>query len=151
MFQNITISSLWSDASLEITIMLLWAFILWYLLCYMLVVKQDRTTQSDTQKPEKKVITPWIVTPTKKDDLQLIEWIWPALEKALQNNGVSSYKDIISLDISGLEELLESLGGRYASYNPTTWPDQALLAKRKKWSELEEYQEIMKNTKKKSS
>jgi len=151
MFQNITISALWSDASLEIIIMLLWAFILWYLLCYVLLPKQDKKTKSSVQKSEKKVLLPWVVNTPKKDDLQLIEWIWPALEKVLHNNGVSNYKDIVSLDISGLEDLLESLGGRYASYNPTTWPDQALLAKRKKWSELEEYQEIMKNAKKKTS
>lgn len=151
MFQNITISALWSDASLEIIIMLLWAFILWYLLCYVLLPKQDKKTKNSIHKSWKKAILPWIVNTTKKDDLQLIEWIWPALEKVLQNNGVSSYKDIVSLDISGLEDLLESLGGRYTSYNPTTWPDQALLAKRKKWSELEEYQEIMKNSKKKTS
>lgn len=87
----------------------------------------------------------------KIDDLQLIEWIGPALEKILQQNGVHTYKDIIDLDISWLESLLESLGGRYSSYNPTTWPDQANLAYRKKWSELEEYQEILKASNKKKS
>jgi hypothetical protein len=144
MFQNITSSSLWSDASLEIIAMLLWAFLLWILFSHII---------RPCNKKPKQVKTPLIPMSAwmKTDDLQLIEWIWPALEKVLQNNWVRSYKDIISLDIWGLEELLESLGWRYASYNPTTWPDQAELAKRKKWSELEEYQEIMKNSKIKSS
>lgn len=137
------------SSSFEILTMLLWAFLLWVLFSHSRKpCEKWAWSNKATSVIASESATKWN---TQSDDLQLIEWIWPALEKILQKNGVSSYKDIINLDISGLEDLLTSLGGRYASYNPTTWPDQADLAKRKKWSELEEYQEIMKNSKKKSS
>lgn len=137
------------SSSFEILTMLLWAFLLWVLFSHSRKpCEKWAWSNKATSVIASESTTKW---KTQSDDLQLIEWIWPALEKILQKNGVSSYKDIINLDISGLEDLLTSLGGRYASYNPTTWPDQADLAKRKKWSELEEYQEIMKNSKKKSS
>jgi len=133
-------------SSFEILSMLLWAFLLWIL--YAKSINYTPESQTKDSKSSKKTVAH---SGVKRDDLQLIEWIWPALEKVLQQNGVNTYKDIVAQDISWLEKLLESLGGRYASYNPTTWPDQADLAKRKKWTELEEYQEIMKNSKKKSS
>jgi len=135
------------SSSFEILTMLIWAFLLW-----VLFAKSTKPVSANIPK-ESVASTKLVQTQNSdsQDDLQLIEWIWPGLEKTLQKNGVSSYKDIINLDISGLEDLLISLWGRYAGYNPTTWPDQADLAKRKKWSELEEYQEIMKNAKKKNS
>lgn len=134
-------------SSFEILTMLIWAFLLWILFAKSLKSTSFNSIEESTPST--------ILSKTKasesQDDLQLIEWIWPALEKVLQKNGVLSYRDIIDLDISGLEDLLNSLGSRYVRYNPTTWPDQADLAKRKKWSELEEYQEIIKTSKKKSS
>lgn len=148
MFQNITTNSLWSSASIEIFTMLLGAFLIWMLFSH--CTRSGQKSSVTTTVKAAPVLTPKSKG-AKTDDLQLIEWIWPALEKALHKNGVTTYKDILSLDISWLEELLESMWGRYASYNPTTWPDQADLAKRKKWSELEEYQEIIKTSKKKSS
>lgn len=149
MFQNITTDSLWNTASIEILTMLLWAFLLWMLFSHCVRPCHKKTAKKEIMNT---TVTPTMVSQKiGGDDLQLIEWIWPALEKVLKNNWVQRYKDITSLDIAGLEELLESLWGRYTRYNPTTWPDQADLARRKKWSELEEYQEIMKNSKKKSS
>jgi hypothetical protein len=32
-------------------------------------------------------------------------------------------------------------------HNPVTWPDQAKLAMQKKWTELEEYQDILNKAK----
>lgn len=148
MFQNITSNILGGSASVEILTMLLWAFVLGMLFSHCLRPRNIKISNSATNPV---VAAAPVKSAAKSDDLQLIEWIWPALEKALQKNSVNTYQDILKLDISGLEQLLESLGWRYAKYNPTTWPDQADLAKRKKWSELEEYQEIMKSSKKKSS
>jgi len=90
MFQNITTSYSGSDATIEITIMLLGAFILLY------------------------------------------------------KYGVRSYSDMVEEGATGLEEILESWGAKYKIHNPSTWPDQAQLAHDGKWSELEEYQEILK-------
>ena len=35
------------------------------------------------------------------------------------------------------------------AHNPAAWPDQARLASEEKWSEFEEYQEILNKVKKK--
>jgi len=149
MFTNATINSLSSTASIEIFVMLTGSFILWMLFSRAL---RPRSVQVEKDNDASNSITHTKSnTKTISDDLQLIQWIGPGLEKVLRKNWVTSYDDIISMDISWLEKLLISLWGRYESYNPTTWPDQADLAKRKKWSELEEYQEIMKNSKKKDS
>jgi len=138
MFQNITTSYSGSDATIEITIMLLGAFILWWTLakCF-------------TSRGEDNEETLWIVPKetsyiSQDDDLKLIEWVGPAIEKLLYKYGVRSYSDMVEEGATGLEEILESWGAKYKIHNPSTWPDQAQLAHDGKWSELEEYQEILK-------
>ncbi|MCD5375176.1 50S ribosomal protein L27, partial [Candidatus Gracilibacteria bacterium] len=88
-----------------------------------------------------------IIVPTagnENNDLQLIEGIGPAIEKLLNKHDINSYVDIIAAGVSGLEEILEAGGSRFKIHVPTTWPDQARLANNQKWSELEEYQDILK-------
>ncbi len=82
-------------------------------------------------------------TKPKKDDLQIIEGIGPKIETLLNKHGVSTYQDVIDANVSGLEEILAAGGRRYQVHTPTTWPDQAKLAQEGKWTELEEYQEIL--------
>ena len=154
MFQNITLSAAGSSASIEIFIMLVGSFLLWVLYSYLSQTNTREVIDDQKEKQnisKKAVKVPPVIAPKQWDDLQLIEWIGPAIEKLMHKNDIYTYKQIISLDIAGLEELLENAWWRYATQNPTTWPDQADLAKRKKWSELEEYQDILKQSKKKSS
>jgi len=157
MFENITTDYSWSDATIEILIMLFIAFMIWALIAWIL---------KPSKKYVKKIITPtkiWYVE-TKKwatasssisvkknqsDDLQIIEWIGPKIEKHLNNHGVKTYNDLISEDVAGLEAILLEWGSRLKMHSPTTWPDQAQLARDAKWSELEEYQEILNGGRKK--
>lgn len=143
-----------TQASGEIGIMLLGAFILGFVLRWMFTSKNRENNNSEKKYTRVAAVT----APTKgkkskaidaSDDFTLIEGIGPALEKLLKKNGIESFKDIVKKDVEGLEEVLLEAGKRYAMYNPSTWPDQAWLAHAKKWRELEEYQEILGAGKKK--
>jgi predicted flap endonuclease-1-like 5' DNA nuclease len=69
--------------------------------------------------------------------------VGPAIEKLLKKHGVHTYADIIASDVPGLNEILKLGGTKFKMHIPTTWPDQAALADTQKWSELEEYQNIL--------
>lgn len=175
MFDNITQTYDLTDASIEILLMLLWAFllgmILWWLLKPSKYVVQKvvsasaiagvtgysaskkskksssanievssnawtSTADASSPKKEKKI-------KTEKDNLQMIEGVWPKIEKLMNKHGVRTFGDVVSSDVTGLEDILLAWGPRYQVHSPTTWPDQARLAMEWKWSELEEYQSIL--------
>ena len=137
MFNNISQTYTLADASSEIVIMFFWTFALWMLLSWLIKPSSSAVINKENQ----------IIVPTawnENNDLQLIEGIWPAIEKLLNKHDINSYVDIIAAGVSGLEEILEAWGSRFKIHVPTTWPDQARLANNQKWSELEEYQDILK-------
>lgn len=77
----------------------------------------------------------------KKQDLKIIEGIWPKLEILLNNNWIYSYKDLENTEIKKLENILKNWWKRYLKlHNPITWPKQAKLAKEGKFEELKNYQ-----------
>lgn len=180
MFDNITQSYTFTDASMEIAIMLLWAFLLGMILGWLLkprkyviqkvvsasaltgvtsysASKKSESSQGTvTKNSEETVWTPEIVTkPEKseekkekqekleKDNLQMIEWVGPKIEKLMNKHWVRTFWDVVSSDVTGLEDILLAGWPRYQVHTPTTWPDQARLAMQGKWSELEEYQAIL--------
>jgi len=145
MFQNITQTYTFADASMEIAIMLLWAFVLGFLLAWLIKPSKQYTkiiTASKAKKPIKQQAVPKGVK-AQKDDLQLIEGIGPKIEKHLQKHGIQNFTSLIQVDVEGLEDILAEWWSRLAMHSPTTWPDQARLANDGKWKELEEYQEIL--------
>lgn len=173
LFENITQAYDLSDASIEIILMLLWAFILGMLLWWLLkpskyvvqkVVSASAiagVTSYSTVKKENKNIKSSVYTSgeegsewgdevkkikkpkTEKDNLQMIEGVWPKIEKLMNKHGVRTFADVVDTDVSGLEDILLAGWPRYQVHSPTTWPDQARLAKDWKWWELEEYQWIL--------
>jgi len=135
MFQNVAQTYTLADASSEIALMLLGAFILWATLGWLIKPSGVYSSWSDV----------WAVSleSQKEDDLQLIEWIGPAIEKLLHKHAITGFEDISRVGVSWLEDILEWAWARFKMHVPTTWPDQAKLAASGKWSELEEYQEIL--------
>jgi len=160
MLDNITRSYTLSDASWEIAIMLIGAFILWWILGWLLKPSKQYT---------KKIITPLEVwsrsnetyrahkiwkgveapSDVKVDNLQLIEGIGPKIEKHLQKHGVTNFSDVQKEGVVWLENILLQWWSRLKMHSPTTWPDQAKLAHEWKWKELEEYQDILNGWRKK--
>lgn len=93
---------------------------------------------------KKKIQTPLL---PKDDELTLIDGITPKVQKLLQTKGITTFQDIVDEDVAGLEALLLNAGTGYDTISPIAWPDQARLALHHKWSELEEYQEILRSAK----
>ena len=177
MFENITQSSSFTNASLEIGIMLLGAFLLGMIVAWIIKPRkyiiqkvvsasaiawatsysaskkskknrtlvdtdeddefyEDETDEIISVKKEKK-------QKAEKDNLQMIEGVGPKIEKLMNKHGVRTFADVVSSDVTGLEDILLAGWPRYQVHSPTTWPDQARLAMQGKWSELEEYQGIL--------
>lgn len=145
MYQNVLQSPEGIMASIEVFTMLGGVFVLGFILAWLIKPKQSLTNFSKVSLA-KELQDLEENGHKEEDDLQLIEWIGPSLEKMLHKYGVKKYKDILDEDVDGLEEILKQAWPRYSVHNPSTWPDQAKLALQKKWSELEEYQEIMINS-----
>jgi len=175
MIQNIPSDSPILSASIEIFIMLLWAFMLWFILSWLIKPRKNYVVLDAVPLDEykKSLIYPVVThkwpqktinnteitkqsspTPknaasaeTPKDKLSLIHGISPKVEKILADNNITSYQDIIDADVEGLEEICLAAGLNSKRYSITTWPDQARLALDWHWRELEEYQAILQKKK----
>jgi len=77
-----------------------------------------------------------------KQDLKIIEWVWPKIEKILNNSWIYSYKDLANTEVNKLKEILSSANKRYTVlHNPTTWPKQANIANSWDFKKLKIYQD----------
>jgi len=77
----------------------------------------------------------------KRQNLQIIEWIWPKIEILLNKNWIYSYKDLANTEVDKLKNILKKANKRYIIlHNPITWPKQASFAQKWLFKELEEYQ-----------
>jgi DNA-directed RNA polymerase subunit beta' len=77
----------------------------------------------------------------ESDDLTKIEGIGPKIAELLQQAGITNYHQLSQTAPEKIEEILQSAGGIYATRNPATWPDQALLAAAGEWERLKEWQD----------
>lgn len=84
----------------------------------------------------------------KGDDLKKIEGVGPKIEQLLNADGVKTYNDIIAVGAEKIREILLKAGPQYKVHDPSTWGDQAGLAKAEKWDELYEMQAQLKGGKK---
>jgi len=77
----------------------------------------------------------------KKQDLTIIEWIWPKIQELLNKDWIYSYKDLANSEISKIKNILKNAGKRYVMlHNPSTWSKQAEIANNWNFRELEDYQ-----------
>ncbi len=143
------------EAMGEILIMLVVAAILGYLLRWL----QNRfwgcehCAESELEAEIKKVqkVAPAAVAPVatmmpkgvKKDDLKIVEGIGPKIEELLHNNGIKTWEELSKSTKQRLENILRNAGDRFRMHDPSTWPEQAMLADEGKWDELEEYQDFL--------
>ena len=125
-----------SDATLEILIMLLGAFLLGYLLRYLYdkyftECVEEEIVEAPVQKNEvrQKVEAPVVNTaapqPQKtaslEDDLKVVEGIGPKIESLLKSAGVKTFDTLSTVTADQIREILKEKGGdRYAFHDPTT-------------------------------
>ncbi len=76
-----------------------------------------------------------------KQDLKIIEGIWPKIEQLLNKWWIYSYKDLELSEISTIQNILENAWSRYTLHNPTTWPKQANIANNWNFEKLKTYQD----------
>ncbi len=72
----------------------------------------------------------------KEDNLQVVEGIGPKMNKFLNNHGIRTWAELASKDPGYIKKLLDKEGNKYRIIDPTTWPQQAVLARDGKWEEL---------------
>lgn len=101
------------------------------------------TTASQPEKPTtpKKTTAKKKNSKTKTDNLQLIEGIGPKIESILKEAGITTYADVASKSENQLRDILAKAGNRFKSHNPSTWPEQAALARDGKMEALKTLQD----------
>ncbi len=135
--QSVTEAYDLTDATWEIIIMLLVSFILGWFFHYFW------SKTAETHKPIVDDTIPEKFARLTQDDLKLVEGIGPKIEELLKANGVNTWKDIATSDVKTLKTILAKGGDRFQMHDPSSWSDQAALAVEGKWSELEEYQDLL--------
>lgn len=72
------------------------------------------------------------------DDLRVIEGIGPKIQELLNKEGIYTFTTLSETSPIRISSILRNAGPRFQIHDPTTWPQQAELARFGKWDELEE-------------
>jgi predicted flap endonuclease-1-like 5' DNA nuclease len=166
MFENITQSYTLQDASSEILILLIGAFLLGILMGWLMWGYEEKKPDNDEtviELPPRNItietdnviieLPPAIpkpkpaVVPGRRDDLKIVEGIGPKVEQFLYSQGILTWKDLSSRSIYDLKDLLLTAGEDYALHDPTAWPEQARLAHADLWHELMQMQSKLRSGK----
>jgi hypothetical protein len=75
------------------------------------------------------------------DNLRVIEGIGPQIEGILKDAGITNLDLLSQSNISTLTSILQKAGRKYQIHDPTSWPEQAALARDGMWDKLGELQE----------
>jgi predicted flap endonuclease-1-like 5' DNA nuclease len=108
----------------------------------------DQTTErAETDQAE---VTPAAVGGTDEatgaaspDDLIVIEGIGPKISSIMQAEGITTFAQLVDMDVAQISTMLRSAG--ITTANPITWPQQAQLARDGQWDALKELQARIKN------
>ena len=128
-----------TDATWEIIIMLLVAFILGWLFHYF----WSYVALNDTSLQKVSSPVPQKYAHLGQDDLKIVEGIGPKIEELLKASNIMSWKDLATADVATLKSILGGGGERFQMHDPSSWADQSALAVEGKWKELEEYQDLL--------
>jgi len=90
-------------------------------------------------QPESSVALP--VIPSEPDDLEIIEGIGPKIEELLNQQGILTFEQLAQTPAESIKEILNAAGPRFQIHDPTTWPEQASLARDGQWDELKKWQD----------
>ncbi|HEY8092972.1 MAG TPA: hypothetical protein VID93_04295 [Acidimicrobiales bacterium] len=74
--------------------------------------------------------------PVILDDLKVIEGIGPRIEEVLQGAGITTWTKLAQASPEQLRSVLTAAGSQYNAHDPTTWPQQAVLALGGHWDAL---------------
>lgn len=77
----------------------------------------------------------------ESDDLTKVEGIGPKIAELLNKAGITTFAQLADAKDEAVKEILAEAGSTYATHDPTTWNEQAVLARDGKWDELKEWQD----------
>ncbi|MFN3852500.1 MAG: hypothetical protein ACK4NY_23925 [Spirosomataceae bacterium] len=77
----------------------------------------------------------------KKDDLKIVEGIGPKIEDLLNKAGIHTFAELAQIPAAEIKKILEAAGSRYHMHDPTTWAEQAAMARDNRWNELKHWQD----------
>ena len=70
------------------------------------------------------------------DDLKLIEGIGPKIETLFKADGITSWHELSKANVERLQGVLDAAGPRYKVQDPASWPRQAGLLAKGKWTDF---------------
>lgn len=73
-----------------------------------------------------------------KTDLEVIEGIGSKIKEILNDAGIHDFRTLATTPEYRLRDILAAAGPIYATHDPSTWNEQALLAENGQWDRLEE-------------
>jgi predicted flap endonuclease-1-like 5' DNA nuclease len=77
------------------------------------------------------------------DDLELIEGIGPKIAQLLHAKGIVTFAQLADTPTARIREILDEAGPNYRIADPGTWPEQADLAARNRWTTLRALQDVL--------
>jgi predicted flap endonuclease-1-like 5' DNA nuclease/predicted nucleic acid-binding Zn-ribbon protein len=77
----------------------------------------------------------------KIDDLKIVEGIGPKIEQILNQSGMYSFDQLANAAANDIKEILVNAGSRFQMHDPTSWPQQAALARDGKMEDLKKLQD----------
>jgi large subunit ribosomal protein L17 len=83
------------------------------------------------------------------EDLVIVEGIGPKISELLKAAGIGNFAALAAAKPEAIKEILQKGGSRYATADPSSWPEQAALARDNKWPELKALQDKLDGGKKK--
>jgi predicted flap endonuclease-1-like 5' DNA nuclease len=75
------------------------------------------------------------------DDLEIVEGIGPKIAELFHAKGVKTFAQLASMAPAQIQPMLDAAGPNFRLANPETWPDQADLAARNRWTALKAMQD----------
>lgn len=139
MFTNIPQSYDLSDATVEILVMLAVAFLLGYLFRYFLDLRSEDDEYTFLSEED----VPAAFARFSRDDLKVVEGIGAKIEELLKDAGITTWDDLAAARVEDIKKILEDAGDRFRFHDPSTWPDQAALARDGRWRELQDFQDVL--------
>ena len=70
------------------------------------------------------------------DDLTVVEGIGPTIAELCHGIGITTWAELSATEVSLLRTMLNDAGSRFATHDPTTWPEQAGLLARGAWADF---------------
>jgi DivIVA domain-containing protein len=81
--------------------------------------------------------------PSEKHNLEIIEGIGPKIKQVLNDARISTFRDLATIPIYRIKDILDAAGPHFAAHDPSTWVEQALLAESGEWEKLDRLKEIL--------